>query len=650
MLEQANTGMIFSPRRLGEHLLLSDPGFVRLRMGIRALLTTGLVCTVLALLHPWLPMPAAAYAIAMISAIQGVAAIKDTTIGARAVTRVYAAISGFCVIAALTLIDRSLLLVNVLLLVVIFLAVYARRFSARWQAVGMFAFMCGVVGAFLKPKDIDLEAIALSLCLSGFIAHQVRNVVLPERPDVDCRRAMKAASALVDRLSNEIVVQARMGWTVAGQRDAMELERHARDAILLCESYLPVTPSGTFADERAAFLAMRLFDLHLAMESALSKALAPAEIQSRSLSPALQEKLKILQHFQESANAAMAATPAECFSIETGGDKQVTLFPRQGEWLADKTVRQAFQVTTASAIAMAGGVALSPERWFWAVLTAFLVFSNTQSRGDLAVRALNRTLGTAVGICVGIGLATLIEGELYLTIGLVGVSIFAAFYLASLSYSALTFFITIAIALVYGLIGVFTPALLVLRLEETVIGVAAGIFVSLFVLPVSTLDQTREAMDRFLNALDALLGEIIAKDTSASRASLVAAVRRLDATEAEVRAAVGPMQSPWAFGMAQEKPRRALMRVSMLVHAGHILAREFGSAVPSASQEQRLRALRTELAELTASNRDMSGRSRIADMAQLPELNEDASSSEPVEYALRLMGHVLRQADTRNQE
>ena len=619
-------------------------------MGSRAVLTTGLVCAVLALLHPWVPMPAAAYAIAMITSIQGIAAIKDTTVGARAVTRVYAAISGFCVIAALTLIDSSLLAVNALLLVVIFLAVYARRFSARWQAVGMFAFMCCVVGAFLKPKDIDLEAIAFSLCLSGFVAHLVRNFVLPEKPDVDCRRAMKAASTLIDRLSNEIAAKAVSGWTAPSQREVTQLERHARDAILLCESYLPVAPSGSFADKRAALLAMRLFDLHLAMESALSRALAPSEIQTRGLSPALQEKLKTLQSALENANAAMAATPAESFSTTHERGKKVTLFPRRGEWRADKTVRQAFQVTIASAIAMVGGVALSPERWFWAVLTAFLIFSNTQSRGDLRVRALNRTLGTAIGICIGIGLATLIEGELYLTIGLVAVSIFAAFYLASLSYGALTFFITIAIALVYGLIGVFTPALLVLRLEETMIGVAAGIFVSLFVLPVSTLSQAREAMDRFLSALDLFLGEVLTKDESVSRADLVAAVRRLDAAQADVHSAVGPMQSSWPFGRAQEKARRALIRVSMLVHAGHILAKEFGDTVPSAGEEERLQSIRAQLAELMAGNRDMSGRSRIADMAQLPELKDDVTSRGPVQHALRLMAHVLREADTRNQE
>lgn len=639
--------MSFSPKKLGQRLLLPDPGFVRLRMGSRALLTMALVCLALITIHPWLPMPAAAYAIAMITAIQGIAAIKDVTPTARAVTRIYAAISGFCVLAVLTLIEHSLLLVSVLLLLVIFLAVYARRFNARWQAVGMFAFMCVVVGAFLKPTEIELDAIAFSLCLSGFIAHLIRNVVLPEKPDVDCRRAMQAASGLIDRLSNEIVAKAGSGWTATDKRKAIELERRTRDAILLCESYLPVSSSGTFADGTAAFLAMRLFDLHLAMEGALSKALAPAEIQSSGLSAVVQEKLKLLQDAKKSANAAMSATPAVSFSTTTGSNKKVTLFPRRGEWLSDKPLRQALQVTIASAIAMIGGVALSQERWFWAVLTAFLIFSNTQSRGDLTVRALNRALGTAGGILVGIALATLVHGELYLTIGLVAVSIFAAFYLSSLSYSAMTFLITIAIALVYGLIGVFTPALLVLRLEETVIGVAAGIFVSLFVLPISTLKQARQAMDKALKALDLFLREVLEGNKNTG---LVAAVRQLDEAQTEVRAAIGPMQSSWTFGLAQEKPRRALIRVSMLVYAGHILAREFGNTAPSASEEERIRLIRAQLADLMLGHFDMSGRSRIADMARLPELNENSNSSEPIEYALGVLIHVLRQADTRNQE
>jgi uncharacterized membrane protein YccC len=638
--------MIFSPEKIGLRFLLPDPGFVRLRMGCRALLTLTLVCLALVAIHRWFPMPVAAYAISMITAIQGIAAIKDSTPRARAITRIYAAIFGFCALAILTLLEQSLLQVSILLLVVIFLAVYARRFSTRWQAVGMFAFMCVVIGAFLKPKEIQLDAIAFALFLSGLIAHLVRNFVLPERADIDCKRAMQAASALIDKLSNEISTHARAGWSPADQHNALRLERRARDAILLCETYLPISPAGSFEDGAATELAARLFNLQLAMESALSKALAPTELNA-GLTVALEEKLNLLKEAQINANAAIAATPANSFSAAIGRDRQVSLFPKAGEWFSDKIVRQAFQVTIASGIAMFAGVALSQERWFWAVLTAFLIFSNTRSRGDLAVKALNRAFGTAVGILAGMGLATLVHGELPLTMILVAISIFTAFYFASLSYSVMTFLITIAIALVYGLIGVFTPELLVLRLEETLIGVAAGIFVSLSVLPISTRKQVHQAMVHLLKALDQFLEDILKEDKSAN---LIASVRKLDKTQNEIRGAIGPMQSPWTFGLAQEKPRRTLIRTSMLVHAAHILAREFNNKVVSASEEEQLQSVRALLESLMQGNFDISGRSRITDMARLPDLNKNANFTKPVDYAFGVLTHVLRQADTRNQE
>ncbi|MFY0573913.1 hypothetical protein ACN28S_05675 [Cystobacter fuscus] len=45
------------------------------------------------------------------------------------------------------------------------------------------------------------------------------------------------------------------------------------------------------------------------------------------------------------------------------------------------STRQAIQVTVASVIAMAVGYAVSAERWYWAVITAFVIFTRTRSRG-----------------------------------------------------------------------------------------------------------------------------------------------------------------------------------------------------------------------------------------------------------------------------
>src|SRR4051794_8196187 len=43
--------------------------------------------------------------------------------------------------------------------------------------------------------------------------------------------------------------------------------------------------------------------------------------------------------------------------------------------------RLATRVTFAAGLAMAGGIALSPQRWFWAVMTVYVVFLNARSRG-----------------------------------------------------------------------------------------------------------------------------------------------------------------------------------------------------------------------------------------------------------------------------
>lgn len=50
------------------------------------------------------------------------------------------------------------------------------------------------------------------------------------------------------------------------------------------------------------------------------------------------------------------------------------------------SVRQTVQVGIATSLAIVVGDLVSPTRWYWAVLTAFLVFAGTTSRGDVLTR------------------------------------------------------------------------------------------------------------------------------------------------------------------------------------------------------------------------------------------------------------------------
>jgi uncharacterized membrane protein YccC len=48
------------------------------------------------------------------------------------------------------------------------------------------------------------------------------------------------------------------------------------------------------------------------------------------------------------------------------------------------------------------GHSLSPERWFWAVITTFVVFLGTRSRADTVYRGAQRLVGTLAGALVSV--------------------------------------------------------------------------------------------------------------------------------------------------------------------------------------------------------------------------------------------------------
>jgi uncharacterized membrane protein YccC len=47
------------------------------------------------------------------------------------------------------------------------------------------------------------------------------------------------------------------------------------------------------------------------------------------------------------------------------------------------------------------GELVSPARWYWAVLTAFVVFAGTNSRGDVLSHGWQRLVGTSVACLLG---------------------------------------------------------------------------------------------------------------------------------------------------------------------------------------------------------------------------------------------------------
>jgi len=626
------------------YLVSLDPGGVGLRMGLRVMLTLAMVCLVLWALHHWIPLHAASYVLGMITAIQSAIQVRDRTPADRALTRFYAALGGFAAIAGIAAAGASLLRIDALLVVIVFLATCARRFGPRWQAVGMFAFMCAVVGSFLKAPEAQLPQIALALGVSAVVAHLVQSYLMPTRPPRAFRRVVTATTDISRQLRHMLGTLQANGGDLHGKA-ALRLARRLRGDIRMCLDYLPMQLEGPGAEATRA-VTLRLLDLQLALESALYCASREASRRPDSQA-AVARQLQTMEEAETGLATAVASLPPtfpDGPGPAGGTAAGTTPWPKRGQWLEDPQLRVAIQATLACAIAMIGGRLISSDRWFWAVLAAFLVFMNTQTTGAVTVRALNRAMGTLAGIILGIGLATLLGGDLYLTVLLVALSVFGAFYLARISYAGMNICINVAIALAYGLVGIFTPALLVLRLEETAIGAAAGTFCALAVLPIGTHRAVEQATNRFQGALQELLQALagVASDAAARRA-VPSAARAVDMAFAAVLNAYEPFRSVWHFGASQASTDEGLRRGYLLAHAAHLLEHALRHRAPTPAEAQQLRAVagRLQAVQDPEGTEDLSASAAAAERLFAERQAAAAIPDETVRHALQILSQSL---------
>ncbi|MFI5685081.1 FUSC family protein [Streptomyces sp. NPDC051636] len=233
---------------------------------------------------------------------------------------------------------------------------------------------------------------------------------------------------------------------------------------------------------------------------------------------------------------------AEDAAITGGADGQRG--EEQPTGLRRPTTRAAVQVSVGSALAIVGGELLSSQRWYWAVLTCWIVFINTASTGEILVKGYRRVLGTVLGVVAGLGLAGLVGHHTWTAFGLVLLLIFAMFYTAPLSYTLMSFFVTAMLGLLYTLLHTYSTAVLVLRVEETVLGAACGVLAAAVVLPVHTDRRTNELLVTTLDHLADVTRAAVDQLSGGAPTDLLEKARDLDQALADLRASTQPLTHP----------------------------------------------------------------------------------------------------------
>ncbi|UOZ03640.1 FUSC family protein [Amycolatopsis sp. WQ 127309] len=599
----------------------SDPGLTRLWSAVSAAvaMTTGLAVEyVFATLTGAAPQATlVAVLLGAITAMMGSMALSGTGVWPKVRTAaLFPVAMGLGMALGIAVAPHTDLMLAVFV-VVMFTAVFVRRFGVPFFFYGFMVWMGYFFAAFLHATLDGLPAMLLAVVIATVWVLLLSLTVLrgnPSRTLARTRRAFGARARTVVRLCATLLedgpderltrrihaAQARLAesalmieaWSaevpvLPGAVPAASIRRTTMDAQLAID--LLVTACAQLGPGDAPDLVTRaahLLDLFARNDYATAGRTAEALLAQAGGSPvrlvavAVTDYLDVVRRagqdgfagtgdFEPAVSIALGALPG---SAAAAGDVE----PRGGAWnplrRLDFTTRQAVQVAVAGGLAIVLGRLLSEQRYYWAVIAAFVAFTGTATRSEVFLKSVNRVAGTLVGLGAGIGLAHLTAGHPAAVLAVIVGSMFCGFYLQRLSYAYMIFFVTIMVSQLYSVLNEFSTGLLVLRLEETAIGAAVGVGVGLVLTPLSTRDTVRTTHRALARTLSELLTAAADRiEGHAGVLDLDARVRVLDNDLRQLRLVAAPLVAAVPWGGGSRTTRHRLTLAATLVQHTHRL-------------------------------------------------------------------------------
>lgn len=574
------------PAHLWDLLVTADPDLGRLRQGVRAMLGAGLSALLISQLASRLGEPPTVTFVGTMMGMMGSQLATDATHREQRRTTLLMVLPAGAAVTVGTLTAGIPLLGAAGFAATIFLAAFVRRFGPRGLALGMISFFGFFTALFFHAQLAQLPALLGAICVAIGIAFAVRFAIVPDRPRLELRRfvrSLRKTVAIVLWELTDIPERPRLTRSL--------LRRLRREADRLNDAALAVEDLLTRCQPA---LRLRVFDLELGADRVLSAvrqvvdsgALTPEarrEVREALLAAhsavrhgdatARQAMREHLEHLRESVSGASGPERAQLDALRFSnsitdlveaatqlpdelprrnpapgaGSKQGAgaQEPSQAKGLHPST-RQAIQVTVASVLAMGVGHLVSDQRWYWAVIAAFVIFTRTRTLGETLLRGWYRVLGTVLGVIAGLVLAGLVSGHRLVEMVSLFVCIFFGFYLIRVSYAWMVFWFTAMLSVLYSLLGRFTPGLMWLRVEETLVGAGFGVAVAILLLPERTTAHIQSAVKQVLSAVCTYLDEaVVNRSPDSDPVRLIDSARVLDARLRDLRTAARPLTGPF---------------------------------------------------------------------------------------------------------
>ncbi|OZD14965.1 FUSC family protein [Rhodococcus sp. 06-156-3C] len=679
-------------------LAVSDPGRLRLRAAATTTITVVLAMAILIPGSHLVGQPLTVALLGAVVAMQSSAAVKDKDQRSRVITTLLLVFPAILAVSLSAVLSQFGKVADVGFIVVLFAAVWVRRYGPRGTALGMVAFICYFFALFLRAQPSQIPVLAVSIVLGVGISLAVRTLVLPERPGLELRRlvrALRAASIDVLEVASNRV-----------DRD-LDLLRKRLDRLgstaLMIDDWLDRNDASQLLSVTNEDLSLRIFDAQIATEQLVSalwaldpipsgvtpQAALPPNSWPSSLVQATTALSSCLQNnpsddqLRAARRLAAAAADEADPSTQAGIATTVAMravqahiaihhitsnalhtesAPKEESEKDDDTdsglnpsTKAAIQVAVATSAATVLGEIISPDRWYWAVLTAFLVFTGASTRGEILSRAGHRVVGTVGGVLAGVLLSALVGRNQPLQLLLLVVCIFFAFYLVTVAYALLSFFVTVMLAMLYGLLGTFSIEVLELRIYETAAGGLVGIASAYFVFSTGTRSTMVEKVDDYLEQMTAIIDTgIDAVITPGRPTDLVVDMRKLDNALKDLVAAGKPLEMG-PTTRTRKGVKRLLRIMTVSNRSSHALARAgvgASHAEPDTGPSQETADALRRAAEVTKATIADVGRALAGEHVDPPEKLTETSAPDvmlkstttpgPVRSAVRSLSTLNR--------
>ena len=592
----------------------SDPGLLRLRMATR---TTGALATALLALFLLTKATGQPLTVALLGVL--ITMVSGRTVNEpdprrQRITMALLPIPTALAITAAALLSPHPVVADAGFVLVVFIAVYVRRFGPRGTALGMVTFMSYFFTLYLRAKFSELPWLVGATLVGSLCSFVWSAFILPDRPESILRdniRSLRARMAIVVDTTADTV---RSGELDERRRRRLRIRAgRLNETALMVQAQIEdrVNPGALWPGVSGEDLALWLFDAELTVErlATAGARVAAADIPAATraeladtvalLSRAiriphhdgLRQTADLAQRLIERSSSpddllvrrlalaivdaakATAQVRARMERVATATAAQADIAEPQFRPGMLQSTRQAIQVSVAAALAIVVGEAISPSRWFWAVIAAFVVFAGTNSWAETLNKGWQRLLGTVLGVPSGVLVATLVSGSTVAALVMIFVCLFCAFYFMKVTYSLMTFWISTMLALLYGLLGEFAFSLLLLRIEETAVGAVIGIAAAMLVLPINTRARIRsEAHTFFLTLSDLVEASVASLLGSAAAVGLTETARQLGRDLQQFRATAKPMTAGLAGLAGRRSMRHGLRMLTACERYARILA------------------------------------------------------------------------------